>query len=243
MIIYTSDHGEMLGDCGTYQKFQPYEASAHVPMIIKFPRGMKPAVAGDALMTLNDLCPTMLDAASIPFPTEARLDGHSLFDSEAPRDSVFIEYGNGSRRWISIRTREYKYNYYYALGHEELFDLRQDPQELRNLLENPSEQSRRIADHLKAELARKEDAYGYGDYLENGQMKVLPDYEPFLYHELNFPFFIEHLTEDEKKGMLSNLDEIKLSIADEATESLDNLDLSLLPENRQGGRNGTDGDA
>ena len=70
---------------------------------------------------------------------------------------------------------------------------------------------------------------GYLD--EDGMMSILPDYEPFMYHEMNFPFFIEHLGKDEKDRMLGNLAEIKLSIEDEKTESLGKLDLSLLPDN------------
>ena len=232
MIIYTSDHGEMLGDCGTYQKFMPYDGSSHVPMIIKFPKGMKPAADGDTLMTLNDLYPTILEAASCTIPSEARLDGRSLFDSNTDRGSVFIEYDKGPRRWISIRTEDYKYTYYYALGHEELFSLEDDPGELTNLLADPTPDARAIADRLKAELAGMESRYGHREYLdEDGMMSILPDYEPFMYHEMNFPFFIEHLGKDEKDRMLSNLAEIKLSIEDEKTESLGKLDLSLLPDN------------
>ena len=231
MIVYTSDHGEMFGDCGTFQKFMPYEASAHVPMIMKFPKGMECCTSHDALMTLNDLYPTFLDAASCHIPAGIRLDGRSLFDSNADRQSVFIEYDKGSRRWISIREGAFKYNYYYALGREELFDLSSDPYETENLLASPEEAPRRIAGDLRKKLAGMEGKYGHKEYLdEKGNMKVLPDYDPFMYHEMNFPIFPSRLDERERGHMLSNLEEIKEAIKDERTESLDKLDLSKIPE-------------
>lgn len=230
MIIYTSDHGEMFGDCGTFQKFMPYEASSHIPMIIKFPAGMQAAAEGDALMTLNDLFPTFLDAASCTAPEGVRIDGKSLFDSNADRQSVFIEYDKDSRRWISIRKGMLKYNYYYALGHEELFDLSTDPKETVNLMERDAEGYGEAAAALREELSRMERLYGYRKYIDkDSKLRRLPDYEPFLYHEMNFPIFPSHLAEHERKHMMSALDEIREAIKDEGTESLDKLDLSLLP--------------
>ena len=231
LIVYTSDHGEMLGDCGTYQKFMPYEGSSHIPMIVKPAKGMDIRRDGDALMTLNDLYPTFLDAASCPVPQGTRVDGSSLLSGKKGNDPVFIEYDKGNRRWVSIVTERYKYSYYYAEGYEELFDLSSDPAEQENLLCSRASEARPIADELKARLERMEAEYGHREYIDgNGRLKILPGYEPQLFHEMNFPMFPCHLGKEERDRMLKPVEEIRMAIRDEGTESLDKLDLSLLPE-------------
>ncbi|WP_457967700.1 sulfatase-like hydrolase/transferase [Arthrobacter sp. D1-29] len=75
-IVFTSDHGEMLGDHGLWRKGYPYEGSSRVPLLISGP-GIPGGQRVDAVVELRDLMPTLLDAAHLPVP--GSIEGISLF--------------------------------------------------------------------------------------------------------------------------------------------------------------------
>ena len=137
-ICFTSDHGELLGDHHFFHKSLPYEGSARVPLLLRGPAGAKmPAgIVNDAVVEQRDILPTLLAAAGLPAP--AGIDGHSLLGCARNPDASVRDYlhgetatHGGSVQWLTDG-RE-KYVWFSADGHEQLFDLRVDPQELNDL--------------------------------------------------------------------------------------------------------------
>jgi choline-sulfatase len=152
IICYTSDHGEMLGDLGLWQKFQFYEGSCGVPLLIRVP-GRAPGVC-DAPVSLISLSATLTELSGVE-QTEPN-DGFSLTpwlaEPRSRRDSgpVFAEYGLGSKQPKSmIRVGQWKYTY-WARDIAELYDLQSDPDELQNLAGQPKYAAK--ASELRAQL-------------------------------------------------------------------------------------------
>ncbi len=143
IVIYTADHGEMLGDLGLWDKFQFYEGSCGVPLIVRVP-GSPPAVC-DAPVSLISLSATLTDLCGVPAPGPS--DGNSFADlvrkpdSHGDRGPVFAEFslGNDGAKYM-IRDGEYKYTY-WTHDTPELYNLRADPQEIRNLASQPEYQA------------------------------------------------------------------------------------------------------
>ena len=139
VVIYVSDHGEMAGRHGIWQKQCFYESSVRVPLIVRTPPRAGGWAGGqriEAPVSLVDLLPTLLDLAGIE-PPEG-LPGASLTGLRAGAGDgervVFSEYhAQGMLTGgFMIRRGDYKYNYY--VGHEpQLFNLREDPGEFHDL--------------------------------------------------------------------------------------------------------------
>lgn len=145
VVIYTSDHGEMLGEHGLWQKFVFFEPSVGVPLIARVP-GLTPANATCATpVSLVQLFATLTDACGVPTPSG--LDGGSFLPSlrEPGRTldtSVFAEYNVGNpRAKYMIRRGDFKFNH-YVKDTPELYNLRQDPGEIRNLAALPAFQDK-----------------------------------------------------------------------------------------------------
>ncbi|HEX2184995.1 MAG TPA: sulfatase-like hydrolase/transferase, partial [Chloroflexota bacterium] len=174
LVVFTSDHGEMLGDHGLMQKSKPYEASARVPFLVRFPGRVEAGRRSPERVSLTDLLPTFLDAAGATYPTELGLPplaGASLLGRPggglaAPREAFVVAEGIGPGRWWSVLRGPWKYNYYARGSWEELFNLDDDPREMRNLLlEDGSAvvtpDARRLGDELRARLVTWERANGF----------------------------------------------------------------------------------
>jgi len=134
LVIFTSDHGEMLGDHGMAYKWLMYDSIVNVPLIVwDRRRDVKPRKVDD-LVSLMDIGPTVLEAARVPVPTY--LEGRSLapyLNADAgaaePRQFVFCE----DNYQIMMRSKELKLVYYMGQSEGELYDLRNDRDELWNL--------------------------------------------------------------------------------------------------------------
>jgi arylsulfatase A-like enzyme len=151
VIIFTSDHGHFLGEHGFDGKWLLYEESIHIPLIIADPRQPAEGRTSDALVTLVDMAPTMLELGDVAIP--ATMQGRSLLpllaDPAAPfREAIFMEhlYRHGPTPPTriepseGIRTRDWKYiNYVDRAGalSEELYHLADDPLEMNNLSQDP----------------------------------------------------------------------------------------------------------
>jgi choline-sulfatase len=153
MVLYTADHGEMLGEHGLWEKFVFYEPSAGVPLLFRVP-GVTPSNARCAApVSLVQMVPTLLELCGVPIP--AGLDGASfsrlLREPAAEIDSpVFAELGLKTQHPGSmIRQGRYKYCYYVG-DTDELYDLGADPAEMKNLAPLPAYRQKR--DELKEQL-------------------------------------------------------------------------------------------
>lgn len=144
IIIYTSDHGEMLGDHGWIRKRSAYEGSARVPLFFAIPKNLadkkeiKLGIQVPDAVELMDIMPTILDLCDMEYPDD--LDGLSLLSTmrQDVLDRQFI-HGECARLETIDSGMQYltdgkmKYIWYPALGMEQLFDLENDPKELHNL--------------------------------------------------------------------------------------------------------------
>ena len=137
-VVYTSDHGEMLGEHGLWQKFEFYEASCGVPLMIRSPSGK----AGVCTMPVSQvgLLPTLGELCNVPI--SSAIDGESF--AEQVREPgvnrsrpVFAEYNlRNPRAKYMIRDGEWKYSF-WTHDMPELYNLRSDPKEMTNLALRP----------------------------------------------------------------------------------------------------------
>ena len=142
-ILYTSDHGDMLGDHYLWRKTYAYEGSARVPMLVRWPEGMSSARRGgkcDQVVELRDVLPTFLDAAGVKAdPT--RFDGQSMLrvirgEVKGWREYLDLEHSRcywPGNQWTGLTDGRCKYVYCAYDGSQQLFDLQKDPGECTDL--------------------------------------------------------------------------------------------------------------
>lgn len=135
VVLYTSDHGDALGEHGLPFKGPfMYEENIRVPLVIRAPGGAFGA-GGDRgdLVTSAGVAPTLASLAGLEWPAD--VSGRDLSRAAPPPDAVFLDY-YAKQKWVNpirtIRTRRWKLNW-YDRGSRELYDLERDPHELRNL--------------------------------------------------------------------------------------------------------------
>ncbi len=147
LILYFSDHGDMTGDHHLWRKSYAYQASARIPMLMRWPQGMISAKRGQVRsepVELRDVLPTLLDAAGAN--SQRPLDGASLArcaasDGAGWRDSIDLEHDvcyDRSNHWNALTDGKWKYVYHAMDGEEQLFDLAADPHETRDLAGDPT---------------------------------------------------------------------------------------------------------
>jgi uncharacterized sulfatase len=161
LIIFTTDHGELLGDHGLWMKGPfHYEELVRIPMLVRWPQGLPGGQRVRGLVSQVDLVPTILSAVGQEIPAE--IDGVDTLpllrgQVEAVRDAAFIEFADDPRclRLKTVITPDSKLTVYHGYDFGELYDLGADPGELVNLWQAPSyaEQRRvlmgRILDHME----------------------------------------------------------------------------------------------
>jgi len=133
IIVYTSDHGEMLGEHGIWEKTRFYEGGVRVPMIIRWPREFTGGRAVDENVNLCDLFATLCELAGLDVPSG--LDSRSMVPLLRGESA---EWNNESisqmgKSHLMIKRDHLKYQYYGEEAPEVLFDLRADPGETRNV--------------------------------------------------------------------------------------------------------------
>jgi arylsulfatase A-like enzyme len=147
LIIFFSDHGDMLGDHHLWRKSYAYAGSARVPMLVRWPEGMLSAKRGSSLeqtVELRDVLPTFLEAAGAP--PGRPLDGRSLLPLIGGKDASwrsFLDLEHGvcygpENHWNALADARYKYIFHALDASEQLFDLARDPGELHDLSPEPS---------------------------------------------------------------------------------------------------------
>jgi len=233
LIIFCSDHGEMLGDLGTYQKFLPHDASSRIPMIVRYPARIKAGTQSSAFVSLNDILPTTLDLTGLPYPADYPLSGQSLFKLN-DRTYTVMEHGRNARRWLSIVNKNYKYAYYYGGGSEELYDMVNDPNEMTNCMVNPKPEHLVITSELRKQLIQWEMIHGLADHIENQDFKRfdIPTPLPFMgTGSLVFPSQIMDI--EERKLILPLAKQILNAVKNEPVVHLEDIDFSYMIKNRQ----------
>jgi arylsulfatase A-like enzyme len=231
LIIFTSDHGEMFGDNGTFQKFLPYDSSSKIPFIVRYPKYMEAGTIDDRMVDLNDLLPTFLDTAEVEYPANLKLPGESIFIKEGIKDRnyQYIEHNKGNKRWVSLRNNRYKYNYYYGGGIEELFDMQNDPKERINLLVHcDNNDILNIKNILRTKLIQYEKDWGFEGYIINDNFIKLDEYIPQKYRETNFPKHVCNLCDEDRAELISINEEIIKAIENESIVNLKELDIETF---------------
>lgn len=154
IIMFTSDHGDMLGDHNMWAKQTFYEGSSNVPMVLlgeAQDRKIGVGKTDDRLTGLQDVMPTLLGLAGIDAPDT--LDGRSMV-SAARRDYIYGEFGEGQHSSRMIRDPQYKLIWYPCGNHTQLFDIEADPQEMVDLGADPihAETVARLMAVLRSEM-------------------------------------------------------------------------------------------
>ena len=191
LIIFFSDHGDMLGDHHHWRKTYAYEGSANIPFILKWPQSMESIIEKGSFLDypveLRDVLPTFLDAIGQPIPDE--MDGASLLTLVREKDPAWREYIDmehcttyeRENYWTALTDGHQKYIWFFLTGQEQLFDLDRDPGELHDLFGNTDFQDdlklwrQRMADHLSER--------GEG-FVKDGRLVIRT--EPLLYSP-NYP--------------------------------------------------------
>ncbi|MCH6257709.1 sulfatase-like hydrolase/transferase [Puniceicoccaceae bacterium K14] len=148
IVLFTSDHGEMLGDHGMAYKWLMYDSITRVPFIIKDFRSKASSLSVDALTSLMDIGPTVLEYAQCPVAT--RLEGKSLKpiltgNSTENHNAVYCE----DNYMVMRRTQTTKTVHYIGQNQGEFYDLVQDPTESKNLWNDPTYSELRDQERLK----------------------------------------------------------------------------------------------
>lgn len=164
LIVFTSDEGYFYGEHGlSSERRLAYEESARIPLYMRWPGRIRPGSVIEPFALSIDVAPTLLEAAGAPRPNN--MDGRSLLPllrgKPTPwRKSFLIEYFSDKvfprvlqMGYQSVRTERWSYIHYVDLqGADELYDLHNDPYQLKNLVADPAAQP--ALTQMKAELAR-----------------------------------------------------------------------------------------
>ena len=171
IVLFTADHGDMMGSHGIYGKDVFYEDSTRIPMVL-VPHAARDDLGNDRvddrLATQADIFPTLMDLCEIPVPDT--VEGLSLV-GDARRGHIYGEHWEDYRATRMVRDSRYKLIYYAAGNHFQLFDLDEDPDEMCDLSGDAAHADtlRRLTDLLIGHLYRSD-----LEWLEEGRLVGLP---------------------------------------------------------------------
>ena len=180
IVVYTSDQGFYLGEHGWFDKRFMYEESFKTPLLVKYPKEIKPNTKITKLVQNLDFAPTFLDYAGVEIPEEMQGESfRKLVSGESSewRDAVYYTYYEYPsvhmvKRHYGVATERYKLmHFYYDIDEWEMYDLEKDPTEMNNIYEDPEYADIQKMMHEKLTELR---AY-YGDSDEMDQ-KYLQEY-------------------------------------------------------------------
>lgn len=191
IILFTSDHGEMLFEHNLFRKSLPYEGSAGVPFIVRLGKNIKEIETRrtDEVIALHDIMPTLLDFCKIEIPDV--VDGVSFKDHILDKKEVTREYVHGEHTYGEysnqfIITKEYKYIWFSQTGREQLFDMVNDKTELNDLANDAkyTEVLEKYRNYLIEALTGREEEYTDGEKLIVGRKpKLILDNPGYLKEE------------------------------------------------------------
>ena len=239
IIIFISDHGDMLGDHGLSQKNVPYEHSVRIPLIIRWPGRTKAGGVCSDPVGSTDILPTLIHGLGLNYPVECGpLPGESLLSSDgrglvSGRDGYFIDYGHGKSRWIALRTPKYKYALWASGGREELYNLEEDPTETQNLIADEPD----LAANLRTRVLAWERSKGFRESFDGSDFRAFP--EPDTPAEdprkvvMNDGTWPDNLPDDEKDEVETFAEAFTRAISKETSLSPEKL--SIKEYKRKGG--------
>ncbi|MBI2942225.1 MAG: sulfatase-like hydrolase/transferase [Chloroflexi bacterium] len=158
LVLFVTDHGDLIGAHGLWDKGPTmYDEQLHIPIVARYPDVIAAGSTCDAMVSLMDVMPTLVEAAGLALP--APVDARSLWPfflgqtmADWP-DDVYVQYhGEGISLYTmrAVRTRRHKY-VYYPYDRHELYDEEADPWELRNRSEDPAYAS--VLEEMKGRMA------------------------------------------------------------------------------------------
>ena len=183
IVVYTSDQGFYLGEHGWFDKRFVYDESFKTPLLVSWPGHVAPGSTSDEMVQNLDFAQTFLDAAGVPQPGD--MQGESLLPVLTGqmegwnREAVYYHYyeypaEHMVNRHYAIVTKDYKLiHYYFDLDYWELIDRRNDPQELRNVYDDPAYAD--VRERLHRELEQIREKYGDSDSLSRHYIDVFLD--------------------------------------------------------------------
>ncbi len=168
VILFVSDHGDMLYDHGLVRKSVPFEGSTGIPLFLHLPCSLRQGRAGitdGRTAELRDVFPTLCDVCGIDIPDG--LDGQSLLDTSFTREYLHGEHTNGilSNHWLTDGKE--KYCWFSQSGKELLFDLHADPCEMHDLSRERPDRTGFWRKRLTGELSGRIEGY-----VQNGVLRI-----------------------------------------------------------------------
>ena len=167
VVVYTSDQGFYLGDHGWFDKRFMYEESLRMPLLVRYPREIKPGSVSDAIVLNLDFAATFLDYAGVPVPDDIQGESmRAVLRGKTPRNwrkSTYYHYYeypavHSVKRHYGVRTQRYKLiHFYHDIDEWELYDLKKDPREMKSVYNDPAYAD--IVQELTAELKRLRQKY------------------------------------------------------------------------------------
>jgi N-acetylglucosamine-6-sulfatase len=162
IFIYMGDNGFHFGEQGLIDKRTAYEASIRVPLLMMYPKIIEPGSMIEEMVANIDIAPTLLDIADAEIPPS--MDGRSFLpflkgaDTSGLESLLYEYYWENNYPYtpttFALRTDDYKYIHYYGIWDiDELYDIKNDPQETTNLIHDTEYQT--VVQDLKKRLAQK----------------------------------------------------------------------------------------
>ena len=173
IVIYTSDQGFYLGEHGWFDKRFMYEESFRTPLIIRYPKEIKPGSIIDKMVLNLDHAPTFLDYAGVDTPGDLQGESYRKVATgkKVPwRDAVYYHYYEHPsvhmvKRHYGVRTDRYKLiHFYYDVDEWEMYDLKEDPSEMKSVYNDPS--YKKVQETLHKKLRELRTQYGDSDELQ-----------------------------------------------------------------------------
>jgi arylsulfatase A-like enzyme len=162
ILVFSSDHGDMLGSHRMSHKQEPFEESISIPFIVRYPKRIPKGKTTDALLSPIDIMPTLLKLTDTPIPSsvegisfaDAALGGRSdqqdavLIMKMFPRGNPWII--NAATEFRGVRTKTHTYARLADGGPWILYDNKADPQQMKNLVNDPAH--KKLQDEMEATL-------------------------------------------------------------------------------------------
>ena len=172
IVVYTSDQGFYLGEHGWFDKRFMYEESLRTPILMRYPKEIEKGTQVNELIQNLDFAPTFLDYAGIEIPNDIQGESFRKIVSKTKsewRDAIYYTYYEYPsvhmvKRHYGVRTDRYKLmHFYYDIDEWEMYDLKEDPSEMKNIYNDSN--YKEIKDMMHKRLTEMRDKYGDSDEL------------------------------------------------------------------------------